>query len=60
MSGRVPPVHDRGWGASVIMGGVTAAAVRDGAGDPLPYHRSQYGTIVRSSENEKTIQGDLA
>ena len=48
-------VHD-GGDHSVIMGAVTGAAVRDGVDDPLLYYRSHYGTIVRSTLSEKTIQ----
>lgn len=43
---------------TIIVGQVVSARVGEGD-DPLMYYRSHYGTIVRSSESEKTInQGD--
>lgn len=48
-------VHD-GGDHSILVGAVTAAAVREAGDDPLLYYRSHYGTIVRSADSEKTIQ----
>ena len=48
-------VHD-GGDHSIVVGAVTAAAVREADDDPLLYYRSHYGTIVRSADSEKTIQ----
>lgn len=47
-------VHD-GGDHSIIVGDVVAAAVREDADAPLLYYRSHYGTIVRSSQSEKTV-----
>lgn len=47
-------VHDGGDHA-IIVGVVTAAAVRDDIDDPLLYYRSHYGTINRLEDSEKTI-----
>ncbi|MGJ9414241.1 flavin reductase family protein [Aeromicrobium sp. CF4.19] len=40
---------------TILVGEVTAAAVPEAEDAPLLYYRSHYGTIVRSSESEKTI-----
>lgn len=40
---------------TILIGEVTAAAVRDQEDAPLLYYRSHYGTIERSGESEKTI-----
>jgi len=42
---------------SILLGAVTAAAVRETVDDPLLYYRSHYGTLVRRSESEKTVLG---
>lgn len=47
-------VHDGGDHA-IIVGAVTAAAVRDDIDDPLLYYRSHYGTINRLEDSEKSI-----
>ena len=52
---RTHAVHD-GGDHSILVGEVTWAAVRGDLDDPLLYYRAHYGTIVRSSESEKTIQ----
>lgn len=46
-------VHD-GGDHSIIVGTVTAAGVREEPDDPLLYYRSHYGTLIRSSADEKT------
>lgn len=40
---------------TILVGRVTAAAIRDDLDDPLLYYRSHYGTIVRLPETEKTV-----
>jgi len=42
---------------TILVGAVTAAAVRDDVDDPLLYYRSHYGTIVRLPDSEKTVYG---
>lgn len=42
---------------TILVGRVVDARVNDGSDDPLLYYRSHYGTIVRSSESEKSIYG---
>ncbi|MEJ7633958.1 flavin reductase family protein [Aeromicrobium sp.] len=42
---------------TILVGEVTAAAVRDDLDDPLLYYRSHYGTIVRLPDSEKTVYG---
>lgn len=39
----------------IIVGRVVWAAVNEEPDNPLLYYRSHYGTIVRSSESEKTV-----
>ncbi len=51
---RTTAVHDGGDHA-IIVGEVTAAAVRDDIDDPLLYYRSHYGTINRLEDSEKSI-----
>jgi flavin reductase (DIM6/NTAB) family NADH-FMN oxidoreductase RutF len=46
--------HD-GGDHTIVVGAVTAAAVRDDIDDPLLYYRSHYGTIVRRPDSEKTV-----
>lgn len=56
MECRTAAVHD-GGDHSIIVGAVEWAAVSDSEDDdPLLYYRSHYGTIVRSPDNEKTLQ----
>jgi flavin reductase (DIM6/NTAB) family NADH-FMN oxidoreductase RutF len=44
---------------SIIVGDVLWAEVADHDVDnPLLYFRSHYGTIVRSMQSEKTLQGE--
>lgn len=51
-------VHD-GGDHSIIVGDVLWAEVADRDVDnPLLYFRSHYGTIVRSMQSEKTLQGE--
>jgi flavin reductase len=51
-------IHD-GGDHSIIVGDVLWAEVADHDVDnPLLYFRSHYGTIVRSMQSEKTLQGE--
>lgn len=51
-------IHD-GGDHSIIVGDVLWAEVAEHDVDnPLLYFRSHYGTIVRSMQTEKTLQGD--
>jgi flavin reductase len=51
-------IHD-GGDHSIIVGDVLWAEVTDHDVDnPLLYFRSHYGTIVRSMQSEKTLQGE--
>ena len=49
--------HD-GGDHTIVVGAVTAAAVREGVDDPLLYYRSHYGTMIRRPESEKSVLGD--
>jgi len=42
---------------TILVGRVVDAHVNDAPDDPLLYYRSHYGSIVRSTESEKTIYG---
>ncbi|OUZ12782.1 reductase [Aeromicrobium sp. PE09-221] len=42
---------------TILFGRVVDARVNEGPDDPLLYYRSHYGTIVRSSESEKSVYG---